>query len=54
VYGFEFIIDEINFHSSNQAPKAVAAPEEKTSDVAEDPFAEFGAEVVINDDDLPF
>lgn len=29
-------------------------PEAQTSDVTEDPFKDFGSEVVLSDDDLPF
>ena len=29
-------------------------PESETSDVTEDPFKDFGSEVVLSDDDLPF
>ena len=43
----EFVDSEPQFNNVDNTPA-------QTSDVSEDPFKDFGSEVVLSDDDLPF
>ena len=60
-YVTEVVADNVTFLGSKNASGVEFAPENKetvnpveTSDVTEDPFKDFGSEVVLNDEDLPF
>ena len=62
VYVTEVVADNVSFLGSknqgsndyeNVEPSGDSNPVE-TSDVSEDPFKDFGSEVVLSDDDLPF
>lgn len=65
VYVTEVVADNVSFlGSKNQNPNDIPGDIEntnpveshpiETSDVSEDPFKDFGSEVVLSDDDLPF
>lgn len=62
VYVTEVAVNNINFlNSKNGGASFEAMPQEnvnlsqiETSDISEDPFKDFGSEVVLSDDDLPF
>lgn len=61
VYVTEVYANNVTFLGSKNASGVEFAPENKetvnpveTSDVTEDPFKDFGSEVVLNDEDLPF
>ncbi len=47
-----------NFDNNYQAPSSYptndAAPSMPTTDISEDPFKDFGEEITLSDDDLPF
>lgn len=69
-YVTEVVADNVTFLGSKQGQGSVSnsyemdampdytkgdvIPEAQTSDITEDPFKDFGSEVVLNDDDLPF
>lgn len=43
-----------DFSSSNESESFESNPDIMTTDVSEDPFKDFGNEVALSDDDLPF
>lgn len=43
-----------DFPSSNESESFESNPDIMTTDVSEDPFKDFGNEVALSDDDLPF
>jgi single-strand DNA-binding protein len=61
VYVTEVVADNVTFLGSKNSNGVVNTPDNnvsqnpvQTSDVTEDPFKDFGSEVVLSDDDLPF
>lgn len=62
VYVTEVVVNQLNFLGSRNGGNGMeSVPQEnvnynpiETSDITEDPFKDFGSEVVLSDDDLPF
>ena len=46
--------DSKNNNMVDQGPTPADFAEPETTDISEDPFKDFGSEVVLSDDDLPF
>ncbi|MDO4341571.1 MAG: single-stranded DNA-binding protein [bacterium] len=62
-YVTEVVADNVSFLGSknatgtsnfNEVPNNNSVNPIETTDVTEDPFKDFGSEVILNDDDLPF
>ena len=57
-YTTDVVCDSVTFlgskSSNNNFNDADAAPDMETADVSEDPFKDFGDEIALSDDDLPF
>jgi single-strand DNA-binding protein len=57
VYVTEVVAENVTFLESKNKGSEYVEPnvdQVETSDVSEDPFKDFGSEVVLSDDDLPF
>ena len=54
VYVSEMIVERVELPSSVTATKTKENKSDRSENNAEDPFKDFGGEIVINDSDLPF